>query len=105
MAKKKIAKKKVVEGATQEPMSAKEIKHFQKLLADIGSRKSRGVVYIIQSADKLTKKGGKEGYMADGVLLINKMSASTVVSNLVQKLEISPLHLLMMAGYIGHSHD
>lgn len=76
-------------------MTSKMIKDMQKLVADIGSRKIRGTIYITAPSDKTA---GKSAVRATGCVFLNKVSPVNVVGNLVSNLGIDPITLMLIAA-------
>lgn len=82
--------KKKEESSNSQSMQPAQIKKFQKMLADIGSRKVDGFVYMAMIPKKKDKNVG-------GVIFLNQVSKATVVGNLIEKLEIHPATVIQVA--------
>lgn len=110
MAKKKAKKKVEMSEIRQKPgtsrnmgpvkMDAAYIRKMQKLVADIGSHKRRGAIYIISPAGEPDKQGKVK---ATGVMFMHKMANATVLGTMLRHLEVDPLTVLaLLADQHGH---
>lgn len=78
-------------------LSAAEIVRYQKILANVGSRKVPGFIYMSEVGESV--KGGKK---ADGLVFIHNISAINVACNLLDSLKIDPMMIaLLQAQNLG----
>lgn len=71
-------------------MTAAEIKNFQKILAEVGSRKRRGVIQIFTLEDK-----GGGHFRTDGIMFGNDVPKVHILKTFLKALEINPLEVLL----------
>lgn len=102
MATKKKAKSGDVQHKKGTLMSPARIKEMQKLLAEIGTRKRDGFIYMA-TTDGKDKGNGKQE--ANGVLFIHQSKPSLMISNLIGKLGLDPTMVAMMLAMEGMAKD
>ncbi len=94
---KKVPKKEYIEDRKDAVLTPAEITRFKVMLERIGSRKSRGVIYMIEIKDE---------DLCDGLLFAHKMSKANIAGNLIEQLKMNPLSLIsVMSASMGRSED
>lgn len=76
-------------------MSDAEIKKCQKLVADIGSGKANGFLYVVQPGERTVGTTRK----ADGYLLVHNTDPANIVYNLIGNLGINLTQVLAMTAF------
>lgn len=92
--KKKTTKKKErpfgVESLGEKNMSAKEIKKYQKLIEQIGSR-NKGGFFFVSTSNKTDK-----GFAVDGCAFMNKTPRNVVVKAVLQGIQFHPIEAMAL---------
>jgi hypothetical protein len=81
-----------------EPMDSALVKRMQKLIADIGTQKRKGFIYMVSTDGKKDANGRSQ--TAEGILFAHQASAENAVLNLVDRVGFNPIQKLAMAAHI-----
>ncbi len=73
-------------------LTAAEIKKFQKVISDVGTRKKEGFIFVAVKGKPDKEHPGESA--ADGVLFTSGVSPRALVGTLIGKLEMGPLEVL-----------
>ncbi len=79
-----LRKKKKMKEDCDAEMNAKQIAETQKLVADIGNRKSDGLIFILE----------KTKISMEGVIFIHNMNRYEIMKQIIQKLDLDPSDVL-----------
>ncbi len=74
----------------QSKMTASEIKKYQQIVADVGSRKIKGFMSIFIAKDDST------GVRTSGIVFGNDVAKRNVLINVIRGLGMNPLEVLLV---------
>ncbi len=73
------------------PLTPEDIKKYQQMIEEIGSRKIKGFMYIAAVGEKIDSGDYSSG---DGIIFANKWSPEEALYNLIRTLRVPLLKLL-----------